>query len=457
MMMDPSIYNMYYHMIPYELKTFDVPPCLTKPPAQDSAHHILNALTDECIQRILTHLIGDIRHFLSAAEVCKKFQENAKACFPSIYNDFFMSHGQDHHLPQYRVKSFLSIFGHLLHSVSWYEGEKLNESEMFKTIAKFCGKNLRGLNIQKHDFAIAPFEMIEELRLCQCTIDNFKIPPTLKKLRLINSQVNSMDWTSETHASLIEIEFINYGINALNDAMVIEFQALNPQIQSFHFDERNLSSSILQGIATRLPNLVDLKFCFRFDGDKMAMQQKFEADVMHLSELRHLKRLHGVTPHAHRMSTGSIVDAFADNNVPIEELTMDAQNPHIVESLARLSNLRILAFLGCNQEMVVDLVKKCPFLEQLRIHGCTEISLDGIRKVLEFGTNLKMLDVFDRTLLIDSQESIDLILNLARGRVETCLQTRTSNIQVPVKKSQNKYNFADYSDFQWLKIQGISN
>lgn len=60
------------------------PPFIALPPPQDSPKHILNALNDKCIQQIFSYLIsGGILDFFSAAEVCKKFQENAKACFPS--------------------------------------------------------------------------------------------------------------------------------------------------------------------------------------------------------------------------------------------------------------------------------------------------------------------------------------------------------------------------------------
>lgn len=82
---------------------------------------------------------------------------------------------------------------------------------------------------------------------------------------------------------------------------------------------------------------MELQFSFRFYNDKIALQRKFEADVMHLSGLWHLKRLDGVRHYiSHRMSTCPIIDALADNNIPIEDLTVDGINPCIVESLARL-------------------------------------------------------------------------------------------------------------------------
>lgn len=78
--------DMYRRMIPHQnFRT--ISPFITAPPSQNSLNHILNALNDQCIQHVLTYLIGDIRDFYSAAEVCRKFQDNAKKCYPSIYTD----------------------------------------------------------------------------------------------------------------------------------------------------------------------------------------------------------------------------------------------------------------------------------------------------------------------------------------------------------------------------------
>lgn len=94
------------------------PPFITPPPPQSSPQHMLNALNDKCIQHILGYLIGGVEDFLSAAEVCEKFQENAKQCYSSIYTDFEISsrHNQEYHLTLHRVKDYLKIFGHLIKS-----------------------------------------------------------------------------------------------------------------------------------------------------------------------------------------------------------------------------------------------------------------------------------------------------------------------------------------------------
>lgn len=54
------------------------------PPAQDSPNHILNALSDYCIQLILRRL-DDKEDFWSVAEVCKRFRANAISCYPTEF------------------------------------------------------------------------------------------------------------------------------------------------------------------------------------------------------------------------------------------------------------------------------------------------------------------------------------------------------------------------------------
>lgn len=72
------------------------------------------------------------------------------------------------------------------------------------------------------------------------------------------TKFNAMDWMSETHPNLIHIEF--YKIGQLTNAILIEFEALKPQLQKLFMQECNgLTSSSLQQIATRLPNLVELE------------------------------------------------------------------------------------------------------------------------------------------------------------------------------------------------------
>lgn len=119
---------------------------------------------------------------------------------------------------------------------------------------------------------------------------------------------------SETHPHLIEIYFRSF--TPLTDELPIEFQALNPQLQILSTSGCDLTTSILQGIATRVPNLVELEFSVKYQGDKIVLKT-FQEDIRHLSGLRHLKRL--IYPYCtHPISSSLFVDILADNDIPIE-------------------------------------------------------------------------------------------------------------------------------------------
>lgn len=228
---------MYYRMIEHRIRTV-VTPFITPPPPQDSPNHILNALNDQCIQRVLNFLIGDICDFLNAAEVCKKFQENAKKCYPSIYTYLGID---DYNIPLDRVKNFLSIFGHLIKSLVWEENEQnAYESEILN--AEFCGESLLNLYIRKHslEFTVgSKFKLLQKLYLVLCSVNKFKLPPTLKILYVCQPlEFIELSWLLETYPNLSDIAFMYF--NQLNSKMFIEFQALNPQLQRLEFLQKQI-------------------------------------------------------------------------------------------------------------------------------------------------------------------------------------------------------------------------
>lgn len=167
---------------------------------------------------------------------------------------------------------------------------------------------------------------------------------------------------------------------------------------------------------------------------------KLEKDIMHVSGLRHLRRLAG-----HYISNCSIIDAFADNNVPIESLEIIGWNPHIVDSIARLTSINYLSLSFFSYEMVVDLVMKLPALEHLKFFRCAHLSLNGLKRMLEQSDNLKSLKIHDFNMLIDSENLIDSILDLIIDRIKVEINVKSENIFCQF----NEYHFANS---YWLFI-----
>lgn len=331
--------------------------------------------------------------------------------------------------------------------------------EIFNAIAEFSGMSLVRLSIfetafckDSLDFSAAhKFKLLHELQLFGGSFDNFKLPLTLNTLGIYGpNNFSDRSWMSEAYPNLCDILFSFNFIEQFTNEVFIEFQASNPQLQRIRLHmiaNSKITSSCLQGIGSRLPNLVDLQFNFCLNnGNQLALQQRLDEDVVHLSGLRHLRRLHGIG-HFNRMSTSSVIDSLADNNVPIEDLTMDGFNPRIVDSLSRLTSIQSLQLDNFfTIDMILNLITNLPALNNLKIVSCKHGSLNGVKRILELSRNLKTLDFSDPNMLIDSGSMIESILDLARGRTRVKIWVIPSNICITLQTTEA------IPDGLWMRI-----
>lgn len=304
-------------------------------------------------------------------------------------------------------------------------------SDISHAIFEFCRRKLSILQLAdlSVDFADGcHFQSLKELKLERCTINNFCPPPTLKTLILDEStKFNNLDWMSHTYPNLTRIQSCN-GIENLNNAVLIAFQAANPQLQKFYVQSFDITSSILQGISTRLPNLVELTVFFRSNPDAYT-NREVENDLSHLSGLRQLRRLRC----NQQMGYFSVVGDLADNNIPIEDLEILGLNPCIAENIGRLTSLRKLRVQKLNFGMVIDHIIKLPTLQHLTTNECEHISLNGVKRILEMKTNLKSLEIGDLYMQIDSDSLMGSIMELARGRIKMKLLVANHNIHISLQ------------------------
>lgn len=166
------------------------------PPSQDSPKHILNSLNDDCIQAIFCRL-ENVQDFLSAAETCIRFQENAKLTFHKKYkkieindSDFAVKKTFRHIVTSDRVKSLLSIFGHSIIELIINGSFKYGKSweDILNMFADYSGRSLKILKFYGHEHlqinfeTKSPLQALEELYLNHTTIYNFKYHSQLKRL-----------------------------------------------------------------------------------------------------------------------------------------------------------------------------------------------------------------------------------------------------------------------------------
>lgn len=328
---DSNSFDMY-EKIRYKIRIkkrtkAQLPVLLSPTPLQNSPQHILTILTDECIQYILRCLIGNIRNFLNAANVCKRFQDNAKKCFPSVYTDFCITRPIfNDELPLNDVICFLKLFGHLIRSIKWnlaYVKSSAStlslDAEIFKTIAKYCGKNLIKFECDGHHFDFnhgSDFTAMEELNIMWGTISNFKIPSGLKKLFLRCTRMEDCDWSSESRVSTLnEALFVN--VNQFTDKCLLEFLRLNPQLERLAFTNGStdhiITLPILEKIPLLVPNLVQLE---------IPSMKCHDVNFMSLIGLRKLKALKLGIP----IIPSELIDSIVEHEIPLEEFEITVQS-----------------------------------------------------------------------------------------------------------------------------------
>lgn len=346
---------------------------MDQPPAQDSPNHILNALNNQCLQecfrRLSTH-----RDFLNVANVCQRFRENARACFPPtnitiepfrLRLHFRKADRQQKHwtldsnMSSKYLGIFLYIFGDLIKSVEldglWSDTICPTFDDHFAKIVQHCAKTLKTLsfyifkpivNIEK------TFEMLEILKIHYCSIIYIEPLPCLKVL-----DIRYIFERSSTHYfSLDRIFKQNYpqlkvlvldDVFPLNDKLLIDFMTINPHLSTLHVSYcDSITTSILNGINARLPNLEHLTLVFN---ESVLATETVNDYWMQIGNVCNLKTLRSNVDQI--VSTKSVIDLLLENNLPLEKLYVQHAYKSIENDLAKFKNLKIFSAVHWNNKM----------------------------------------------------------------------------------------------------------
>ncbi|XP_055305178.1 uncharacterized protein LOC129569940 isoform X2 [Sitodiplosis mosellana] len=397
------------------------------PPAQDSPKHILNVLNDKCIQEIFNQLISNLEDFLSASEVCKRFQENATVCYSeSSEKRITITSHQSSSLPPGSVSfdrayGFLKAFGQSLQSIYLvsirdekyifdenYTADQKPIDDTLNMIADFCGRNLTKLSTHTGyiDFNTrSQFKVLERLSIATGLVYNLATFPELKLLEVRSCKIKHANLFARTFPKLKKAVFCS--IEGSSDDAFIRFQTHNPQLKKLWltclYPNVCITSLIVRDIGNRTPDLTDLTLICNKD---QFLMNNLAADIMHLSGLQKLQNLRIECKRA-PFSAKLLIDSFAENNVPIENLQIHGAYPDFVESLPRLQQLKKLNLLNVPENMVGQLHG----LQELFIEG--EVTIAGVKQILERHRNLNKLIVTAQRMMID-HENYDKVLALAK-------------------------------------------
>lgn len=398
---------------------------IEKPPAHDSPKNILNVLNNDCLQEIFRRL-KKMRDFLSVASVCTRFEENAKECFPSEFKSIRINDASDtpRALPLECVPKFLMKFGSFIRSIEWsWTQDQEHDDETLNQIAAYCGKTLTELTVYGHKLNFntqSQFEALEKLELYDATIHDLGALAPLKSLKLTFVKINDCDWLAKEFPKLEEAKF--YAFHKLRDQMLTEFLRLNPQLLSLELICcRRITTSVFQNISHRSPNLVKVGFepC-------KGLQSTFDANMVHLSDLQQLRSLH---IECHRFSGRALISSLANNNVPIENLTVEGLVSDLAECIPKLDSLKKLHVSSIYEEMLIDIVEKLNALEEISVRRSYDVTLCGIKETLELGKRLSRFSIHMEVLSMDL-EDYNSILDVAGGRVQVELFYKNGEIAV---------------------------
>lgn len=400
------------------------------PPAQNSTEHILNSLNNDCIQSIFDR-IENIRDYLSAAETCIRFQENAK-------NAFRLNYKKVNIIRLYKngsigeVQRFLNIFGHLIMDIHFAASQQLidqtSANEIHNMIADYCGKTLTKYSIASNNLLLnfktrSALQALKELEVYNINIYNFEYHLQISRLIVDGPDTNFFDWLIQPFPLLETAAFI--ALHKMQPNQAIDFLKSNPQLRCLDIRHgTQLTPLIFENIGTFTPNLEKLFYFLHVD-----CSSDFNDYLVNISNLRKLKCL--VILPRNDVPIDRLVDALIEKNVPIEKFGI-FEKYHLVHelNLPQLKLLKELCLSEISDKTLVKFVKKIPTLEIMMAISSPNITVKGIKRALEFGKQLSVLFVEMENILIDLDD-YNSILKLIRGRVKVKIYIKNGSTNIP--------------------------
>lgn len=401
------------------------------PPAQDAPNHILNALNDDCVQLILRKL-ENLLDYLSAAETCVQFQENAKLIFRTKFKEIRINEFSrfSNTVTLDRVESLFKIFGDAVMSI-YFDTQAMDEKrgkKIQKMIAAYCGKTLKILKIRSDNKVIdlntlSPFMALKELRLEKTNIRDISHQTQLKRLYVSEFEANTsnFDWLIQSFPKLEMVTF--WSLRHLHHYQLIGFLEWNPQLKYLSVEFcYGVKSQFIENIAKFTPNL-----------EKLCIWYQSNHSLNAISDLRNLKFLS--ISSSREFPINELLDSLNENMVQIETLVLGHTYMFISKSkITQLKSLENLSLTIFKSKELVHFVRNLPKLQRIAIKVCTTaITLNEIAEALQHANHLSMLMIETKEIKLNLLEynSILALAKLAGAKVTIHTREKYSTINVP--------------------------
>lgn len=441
-------------------------------PAQDSPMNILNILDDYSIEAILVRLTN-VNDFYTAAQVCIRFQDNAKSCFPRqfksvIFNDDCVRDTKDSlkSLPLKSMKGFLKLFGQSIESIHWIGVKPLFgiiqfiDKNTLDMIAYYCGKTLIELKIKWNHinfYTSSKFMKLEKLEMtgtCFKNFNSFSHPHRhLKQLKLFDCPIDNFGWMTERFMYLERIILVIANKKfAPSEQSMSKFIRLNQQLRELRLVNPHtfVPRTILHDICMHMRELE----CLILESSN----DFWSSDIVHLNKLTHLKSV-GIS----MVQTFKLAETLLlQTSMPIEAMNIKNFDDAFVQLISKKKTLKKVHIYGRNcTRNLVNFVQNIQ-LDQLHINFAyymMQVQMDTIIQILENVKNISNIQFITYRMKIDASVCKE-ILALAKNRVKVhiinyCQKIFPLNL-FDVRKCEEKVKISKkFSALNsvWLKIE----
>lgn len=371
-----------------------------KPPKQDSPQHILNALNDDCLERVFKQF--ELPDLSVAADVCVRFQNHAIDAFTSKYKHVIkMEHVSEFQSHPGKFEMMLRNFGSLIHTLSI--NQVVLKTDAFDLL-KLINKHMPALkSLKLYNFGVAEnvlelhplFAKLQALTLSRCALTNgaeelLKPCAELKQLTIID-----VDWDNycidHTFPKLEEVHLAS--CTTIDEAEFKKFITSNRTLKklSIHDNSELKSASIIQLIGKNLTDLVELEI----QQEHFERDSQFQKCTLSLSRLSSLQNL---TLNNNGLSVKALLSKLAEKAVSLERLALtngsiDSSAIKSMSELVKLNGISLKNIKNLKDDHLVVLAKGLPQLRELHLHGNTaeDITIHGVRNMLGHATKLSQL------------------------------------------------------------------
>lgn len=371
---------------------------------QQSEHHTLNALVDNCLREIFESSVLSLWDLLSLANVCKRFNRIAKQAFSSKYVDH-ESNFDDIEL--WRMKEFFRTFGELITTIDLAKVERASCDIVVRMMLEHCTK-VTNLKCKVHEpetiVAMCPLMKSIESLTIECSTDNFPElfdPNTAYPMKhlALHSEKCSLPAMNFPHLEQLYLYEDEYDRNQWPDD---PFFALNPQIKVLKLYILTFNFGI-EHILRHLPNLAEFDMGNSLFGSPTQITM---SSAQIFAQLEHLKILRTSFYLVYADTSGSVIlEALCNGQVELEQLSVkDVKDVgRDTNAICRMKSIKQLELDRLDDTNLLRMVRELEHLERIQISYAD--SFEGICDALKDG---KQLTDAEFKLIADSFEiSID--------------------------------------------------